>query len=88
MSAGFQVVRIEFDHLAHLFEGVGVLFLFQIGVRQLIVRLGEFGIDLHSFLELNGGSVILLLLHVLHAAFEVLFLGDIGIPAAAGESDG
>jgi len=39
---------VKFHRLAHLLEGVGVLSLFHIGVRQLVMSVGVLGVDLQA----------------------------------------
>ncbi len=87
-NACLQVVGIKLHRLAHLAEGFAPVLQLERSVAQLVVRLRKLGVDLNGLLELNGSGFILLAVHVLHAAVEILLLGLFGIAFATREGQG
>ena len=81
-KARLEVVGVEFNRLAEFFVTLRIVLQVHLGVRQLVVGFGVTGIDLQGFLELNHGRIVLLLVHVLHAAFQILALGGFRVTSA------
>ena len=79
------VVGSQLDNSGKFLVGTIEVSKLEIGFPELIVGLGETGIDLHSIGKLNGRLAVLALAEIALAALKVLLFAHIGITRAARE---
>src|ERR1700732_3012784 len=79
------IVRSQLDSAGKFLVGTVEVSKLEIGLRELIVGLGETGVDLHSIGKLNGRLAVLAPGEIALAALKILLFAHIGITRAARE---
>src|ERR1700732_4949338 len=79
------IVRSQLDSAGKFLVGTVEVSKLEIGLRELIVGLGETGVDLHSIGKLNGRLAVLAPGEIALAALKVLLFAHIEITRAARE---
>ena len=85
IDVGLIILGFNFNRTRQLLIRASPLLQLQIGLRQLIVSLGETRVHLDRVAELDSGFAVLFFFEVTLSTFKILLLAHVGVARTAGQ---